>query len=289
MICPGCKAEMSKSYHFKKCNPEKLDKDSYREYVVSWNYKNLIQSHGIKIKSLYENGYSVNELSSLYEVNWGHMVIILKNLGLEKRNLSESASTSRRKQKIEYSCLEKYGATNVLSKDTPGYHKRNDTVLKRYGVTNVRMLESTKDKIDNTMVNLYGKKRICKSPGYKFKINKQNKLESKIAEILTRLNISYKYSHFVCRKQFDFLITGTKILLEIQGDFWHANPNLFQATDILNYPGGKIEAQIIWAKDKEKKNLVESYGYKIIEIWESDIKTKSDEEIANYLIDIITS
>lgn len=53
-------------------------------------------------------------------------------------------------------CLEKYGDINPLGKNSSSYQKKNQTVLEKYGVTNVRSSLIVKDTIKNTCLKKYG-------------------------------------------------------------------------------------------------------------------------------------
>lgn len=52
--------------------------------------------------------------------------------------------------------LERYGDINVLGKNSPIYQKKIQTVLEKYGVTNVRKAPEVKDIIKNTCLERYG-------------------------------------------------------------------------------------------------------------------------------------
>ena len=86
-------------------------------------------------------------------------------------------------------------------------------------------------------------------------------------------------------RNYDAHILGTNILIEINGDYWHANPLLYNSGDLITYPGGTILVDTIWAKDTFKTQLAESYGYKVITIWEYDINCCNN--IKQYLLDTI--
>lgn len=77
-------------------------------------------------------------------------------------------------------------------------------------------------------------------------------------------------------RSYDAHIINTNILIEINGDYWHANPLLYKSGDIISYPGGKRLVDEIWAKDAHKRELAELYGYKIITIWENAIRQTND-------------
>lgn len=114
-----------------------------------------------------------------------------------------------------------------------------------------------------------------------------SKLESRFQEVLNSLNIKYQNQFFVNRKSYDFKILDTMILIEIQGDFWHANPKIYESNDIINHPGKKIKANEIWIKDHKKKENANKYGYKVIYFWEDEMNSMNDIDLSNLILDRI--
>jgi G:T-mismatch repair DNA endonuclease (very short patch repair protein) len=116
---------------------------------------------------------------------------------------------------------------------------------------------------------------------------RSSKLELTIAEQLTLLDIPYKHQKWIAGRSYDFLIMGTNLIIEVNGDYWHANPTHYKFDDIINYPNRKITAQERWNEDFDKVKLAEKYGYKVITLWESDIKNNQDS-LDNLIISAIT-
>ncbi len=77
------------------------------------------------------------------------------------------------------------------------------------------------------------------------------------------------------------------ILIEINGDFWHANPNKYKKGDILKFPKKEVFSDDIWLKDKIKKKDANKNGYNVVYLWESFIRKSSNEELIETLKDII--
>jgi hypothetical protein len=108
------------------------------------------------------NEYVTNGKSALQIANengWDSSTIInkqLKRLNIPIRNISESHKMNLYKERIECTNLEKYGAINPLAKNTAPYKKRNKTVLKKYGVSNVFQDKVVKNKIKEVNINRYG-------------------------------------------------------------------------------------------------------------------------------------
>ena len=63
------------------------------------------------------------------------------------------------------------------------------------------------------------------------------------------------------------------MIIEYQGDYWHANPNKYPSgTSIKIFGKGSVIVDAIWTRDKNKKELAEQCGYTIKYIWETDYK-----------------
>tara|TARA_Y100000310_G_C20671665_1_gene810642 strand:+ start:610 stop:1029 length:420 start_codon:yes stop_codon:yes gene_type:complete len=72
----------------------------------------------------------------------------------------------------------------------------------------------------------------------------------------------------------DILIENSKLVIEIYGDLYHGNPKFYKPTDII-YTGQKVAD--IWNKDKNNQDIIKSYGYDILILWEHDIKKNSQK------------
>lgn len=283
IVCPVCSKQLGNVPHFSKCNPDKLSNEEVKEWVFQFNFGPFIKENGHIIKKLYlDEQRSIQEIAQTYNLPYGRIQKILAALGIHRRGISDAANTTRSRQKYKDTCLHKYGAENALSKNTESYHKRNSTVECKYGVKNVRQSKIIKEKINNTMLARYGRLRISKLP--RFQKNLPNKLEARISAALTLCDISHTFSYYIKRRQFDFHITHTKIVIEIQGDFWHANPTYYKSTDHIKFLNGLKSVQSIWDDDAAKKETAESYGYTVITLWEADINKLNDEELQTWLL-----
>lgn len=102
---------------------------------------------------------------------------------------------------------------------------------------------------------------------YEYKTAYRQTIPEKIVQsLLDDLGVAYKREQYLkpSRFRFDFIIGNTHII-EVQGDYWHANKRLFNRED-LN------ETQIFnTERDKEKIAFAIQKGYTLIEIWEMDL------------------
>lgn len=114
--------------------------------------------------------------------------------------------------------------------------------------------------------------------------NYNSSIERKILNILELLGISYQRQFWINRKSYDFRISDVRIIIEVQGDFWHCNPDKYKADDIVKHSKDGILVKDVWEKDEQKKLLAEKYGYKVIYFWENEINKLNEEELKVLLL-----
>jgi G:T-mismatch repair DNA endonuclease (very short patch repair protein) len=100
--------------------------------------------------------------------------------------------------------------------------------------------------------------------------------EIKIHEILNKHSINFisQYSGFD-KYYVDIFIPEMNLVLEVDGDFWHANPKKYSETDILNFPSGPKAAKEVWEKDRIRQEVIESYGVIVRRIFQSEISEEN--------------
>jgi G:T-mismatch repair DNA endonuclease (very short patch repair protein) len=118
------------------------------------------------------------------------------------------------------------------------YEKRDKTVLDRYGVKCALELAKT-------------------SPRSK----KEKTLESILVDYKTNVKIG-KYKP-------DYVNETTKHIVEVYGDYWHCNPDMFEEN--FYHPQLKKIAKEKWKLDAERQKYLESLGYDVTIVWESKL------------------
>ena len=98
--------------------------------------------------------------------------------------------------------------------------------------------------------------------GYNF----PNKVEQKVQQLLPSTFVG---NQFIENLQVDFVDYDRKIIVEVNGDFWHMNPELFESNYYNKVMG--MTAKEIWNREQEKITRLKNMGYEVITIWESDI------------------
>lgn len=106
-------------------------------------------------------------------------------------------------------------------------------------------------------------------------------IESKVYEALEKKGIKHCRQYIVNNKfTCDVAIPEKKIIIEIHGDYWHANPELFPC------PDKRQRSQI--RRDMSKKAYLEKCGYTVIYLWESEINDDLDGCI-NRVLEILSN
>jgi very-short-patch-repair endonuclease len=99
--------------------------------------------------------------------------------------------------------------------------------------------------------------------------NKKTKLEIKFQEILENIGLveglDFKYQHQISTAIFGFLLIKKNILIEVDGDFHHCNPDTIHSEP--KYP---IQVKTV-NNDIRKNSIASDNNYKLLRFWENDI------------------
>ena len=264
---------------------------------------------------------SFPEINKKYGLSFRACYSILKYLNIPVRNISAALKTNNYRKKNIASLKEKYGVENPSQLDWVK-EKKKLTFQNHYGVDNIWKHKKYHEWLDEWYNRKYGfnkskyvskkSKSVWKSKSEEEKIKwlsnsihsensfqkaqisnqrgyNKSKLEDRICLILNRLQIIYQRPFFVKvsskkRYFYDFLLKEINVVIEINGDYWHANPSLHNENELIHYKFGNIYAKDIWDKDKKKIEYVNSLGYKTLVMWESDMKKLTDEELTKELL-----
>ena len=170
------------------------------------------------------------------------------------------------KERMRLKQIEIYNRPGEREKHRQAYRKVYPTLI--INLRKAMKRPEVKEKQANTRSRLIAEGKI--KPGKMFntkpEIMFQNALIEKgyvIGETLI--------NQFHCKKvgMVDSYLLEKNALIEIDGDYWHCNPNKY-ASDYF-HKNIKMTAQQIWDRDKKKTGICIELGYKIIRFWESDI------------------
>lgn len=111
-----------------------------------------------------------------------------------------------------------------------------------------------------------------------------SKLHQRIREELQLGQFGFVSEQYVNPYIADELHPSKAVVIEINGDYIHANPKKYKATDVIRIPGHVYTAQEKWDRDQRKIDYLQSKGYKVYVIWESDDMEKWKELVKNNCI-----
>lgn len=172
------------------------------------------------------------------------------------------------KEKNKETCLEVYGKEHHKIGDTAStYNLLSDTdKLLRNNKISKKITQNWDNLSDEVKAAKLKQLNSAEDKG----IRRISKIEKRFESLLINENIAYTTQKWISNFAYDFRVTGTNILIEVQGDYWHCNPNKYSGEFI--HPTRKILAKDIWVYDESKRHNAEKYGYKVIYVWESEIK-----------------
>ncbi len=94
---------------------------------------------------------------------------------------------------------------------------------------------------------------------------KRSSLEEKVLPYLKDYENNIQISYY----NVDFLNRETNHIIEIHGDYWHCNPKIY--SDDFIHPYFKMTAKERRKLDEQRKQYLESLGYSVTVVWESDL------------------
>ena len=103
---------------------------------------------------------------------------------------------------------------------------------------------------------------------------KDTKIEVKVQDYLNQLGVSFnthRQLDILHSYQTDIFIPSINLVIECDGDYWHANPSIY------SNPNDKQLKQI--EKDKIRTEELKEKGYNVLRLWESDIDKMSVEDL----------
>jgi len=119
-----------------------------------------------------------------------------------------------------------------------------------------------------------------------------SRLQTEIEKVIDDFEGKYAEDEFIVNgKYLDFYDPNYNIWVEFNGSYYHADPKLYNETDIIHKSNGKSSAKEIWECD-EKREMCISKKVKTspIIIWEREYKKnkkKLIKSVAEKIIDII--
>jgi len=201
-------------------------------------------------------------------------------------------ATYRNTEQYKQTCLEKYGVENISQLDCVK-ERKIQTTRQHYGVDNPFQAGAVKDKIRRTCLKKYGVEYAAQiktaertrhmvgtnlikyGVPYGF-LNTEQGYSKASQEFFNTLKSEFpdaKYASNGGEQRFgiysaDWYDADSQSVIEYNGDYWHANPDYFDASWV--HPVTKRTAMEIWKKDIQKYKYLKECGIDVYIVWDSD-------------------
>jgi G:T-mismatch repair DNA endonuclease (very short patch repair protein) len=93
------------------------------------------------------------------------------------------------------------------------------------------------------------------------------RIEIATYEALEAMGIDFEQQRFIGNALVDAYIPETRTVIEVQGDYWHCNPSVYPDGPKTDVQRARVES------DRARFALLRGRGFRVIELWERDIRT----------------
>lgn len=115
----------------------------------------------------------------------------------------------------------------------------------------------------------------------KFATFGKSKIEDKVADVIKDKVSKIERLYSISNMFVDIYIPDKNLVIECLGDYWHMNLIKYSSTDYNK--STKRTALEQWEKDKKRRLFMESKGYKVVELWESEINNEDYKKLDIYI------
>lgn len=103
----------------------------------------------------------------------------------------------------------------------------------------------------------------------------EKELKSLLGEYFADSILEKKCIRVGTNTYFPDIIIDDTVVVEFFGNFWHANPHLYNDNDIVHHEYRAID---IWQNDKKKLDRLSNAGYFVFVVWEDSYRNGMDVE-----------
>jgi very-short-patch-repair endonuclease len=133
--------------------------------------------------------------------------------------------------------------------------------------------QETREKLSNATAKMWKQGAFDRGNGMW-----RSRLEERVCEYLS--------AHFECFHSrrienfvFDIFIPSLNLLIEVNGDYWHFNPEIYPHDYYDKHRS--VVASEIWHRDQEKAEIAKKRGYNFCTVWQRDINKNFQGAIEN--------
>jgi len=133
--------------------------------------------------------------------------------------------------------------------------------------------QETREKLSNATVKMWKRGAFDRGNGIW-----RSQLEERVYEYLST-RFECFHSHRIENFVFDIFIPSLSLLIEVNGDYWHFNPEIYPHDYYDKHRN--VVASEIWHRDQEKAEIANKRGYNFCSIWQRDINKNFQGAIEN--------
>lgn len=289
-----CTGRFNNGKEYLKVYPNALLVDPVLAKATAVTLDNLVKKYGVNEGHSRWNSYRKKQA---YTNSFEHKK---EKYGWTKEQFNQYNSS--RAQTLE-KMIERYGEINGVERwqtycERQAYTNTKDYFIKKYGLEkgHQKYLEVNKSKAVNNPIILAEKMGITVDDATDIVIRRQknfftSNLEKEFTTLLENKIGPLEYTSFskpygkwssLLKTYVVYDIKHKDCIIEFNGDYWHANPKLFEDTAEIR---GK-SAKEIRERDMLKLKTVEEQGFRTFVVWESDFinnKQQTIEKVAKWI------
>lgn len=183
---------------------------------------------------------------------------------LNNKTVEEKNQINKRKGRTFEQLVDSFGIEKTKEIcDARGKSFSKETLMTRFGDDEEIYRDFIKRRAEKIYKNYTGYSSNREKYLYEY-------LKSKFPEVERQFKI-YDKRYYL----YDIKISN--ILIEFNGDYWHANPKKYPETWVNTHT--KMTAKEIWEQDRLKRDVALKSNFVVKYVWESDISSKSKFKI----------
>jgi G:T-mismatch repair DNA endonuclease (very short patch repair protein) len=213
---------------------------------------------------------------------------------IDKYGVSNVMQMEEIKEKVKNTCQDKYGAPNFFLSKQYQDEAKKDYYVRLFTSSRLQELVIPQFSLDEFIGTKNSENGFiyypfkCTQCGTVFNDNIANsriprchkcypvstftKPHQIICDYLDVNEFPYEIEKYIRPYFADIFMSPNKII-EVYGDYWHGNPELYNKNDVINHNNEDcITVYDKWQKDKERITYLKQQGYQILIIWEKEIK-----------------
>jgi len=273
--CKICGKVFSRRISLERHVTSSYGKEKQRKHCPILVYKCKYEGDKRFSKRSLDKMYIVDKKSTpmmkeILKVNKKTLLDTMRFYGIKLRNISEAAKNQIERDGLWNKGLTKRDHPSIMSyakrrigKNNPYYTAPN---FKERQKRNILILKKARKQSNNNRNPASTEKRMARI------------LDDQELHYIRNFSLNFYENGKTKWRLYDFLVEG-KLLIEMQGNYFHANPRMYDKDYMVVIARAKKKTSDIWEYDDHKLKLAQSNGYETLVLWEDDFVGMGDKEI----------